>query len=113
MQLKSVDEIIKHSVCNGLYLQMIRQLNKDFESIIDKAIPENTEPNQLKRILSENLEYLLKSDVAAYQNLLYKIDVSEKKITSITTETIDEYVELVTLLVLQREWQKVWFRNKL
>lgn len=113
MQSKSIDEIIKISVQNDLYLKLIHQLNKDFAGIIDMAIPENTKPVQLKEILVKNLEYLLQQSVVNYQNLLYKIDVSEKKIASIITEKKEEYLESVTLLILQREWQKVWFRNKL
>ncbi len=113
MLLKSIGEIIANSIENDLYVKLIHQLNKDFTGIIDIAIPEAIEPIRLKLMLSEKIAYLLLHDLVAYQHLLYRIDVSEKKLTSIVTDKTEEYIEAVLFLILSREWQKVWFRNKL
>lgn len=113
MNITTVDELLAIAQNETLYEALIHQLNKDFSGIIDLAIPLSLAPIELKNILSKHIEYLLLKDIAGYQNLLYRIDISEKKIKSIETTKIESYVESVVFLILKREWQKVWFRNKL
>ena len=43
---------------------------------------------------------------------LYIIDVPEEQIKSLDGSDLVELAEQVAFLVLKREWQKVWFRNK-
>ena len=45
-------------------------------------------------------------------NLLYRIDISEKKIGDIGTSDFDQVVHIITFMILKKEWQKVWFRNR-
>lgn len=113
MNLTTVNELLEAAQNEALYKALIQQLNKDFSGIIDVAIPLSLSPIELKNTLSKHIEYLLLKDVAAYQNLLYRIDVSEKKIKSIEANETVMYIESVVFLILKREWQKVWFRNKL
>mgnify|MGYP003608609202 FL=1 len=49
---------------------------------------------------------------AEYLNLLYIIDVSEEQIKKLDGSDVFKLSEDVTFLILKREWQKVWFRNK-
>jgi len=113
MNLVNIDELLKFAQSEELYLALIHQINKDFSGVIDTAIPENSNPTQLKEVLVKNIEYLLLKDPAGFQNLLYRIDVSENKIKAISTNKTNEFVEVICYLILKREWQKVWFRNKL
>jgi len=48
-----------------------------------------------------------------YLNLLYIVDVSEEKIKQLDGSDAIQLSEQVTFLILKREWQKVWFKNKL
>jgi hypothetical protein len=49
---------------------------------------------------------------AEYLNLLYIIDVPEDQIKKLDGSDISELSAQVAFLILKREWQKVWFRNK-
>lgn len=55
---------------------------------------------------------LITTDFGTYLNFLYRVDIPEKALKSITEIEPGLIVKEVTLMVLQREWQKVWFRNK-
>ena len=47
-----------------------------------------------------------------YLNVLYIVDVSEKSIKEIQAIDPIEIADQVSFLILKREYQKVWFRNK-
>ena len=55
---------------------------------------------------------LIQFKFAEYLNLLYIIDVSEAEIKKLDGSDLIQLAEQVTFLILKREWQKVWFRNK-
>jgi len=44
--------------------------------------------------------------------LLYIVDVAEDQIKKLDGSDLVELSEQVSFLILKREWQKVWFRNK-
>lgn len=96
-----------------LYTKLIQQINKDFLlANIDLDFDPNILPSSLKYILHETIYKLVQEKFAEYLNLLYIIDVSEDKIKQLDGSDTLKLSEQVTFLVLQREWQKVWFRNK-
>lgn len=114
MQLPSTfSELISEAESLNLYKQLVKQLNKDLAlSNIDLSFNEDVLPSSLKFLLHEMLFKLIQERFMDYLNLLYIIDVSEKKIKTLDgTDTI-EMSEQVAFMILQREWQKVWFRNK-
>ena len=47
-----------------------------------------------------------------YLNLLHAVDVSENKIKSIDSEDSTDIAKYASYLILKREWQKVWYRNR-
>ncbi len=55
---------------------------------------------------------LITTDFGTYLNFLYRVDIPERAIKSITEIEPELIVKKVTLMVLQREWQKVSIRNK-
>ena len=96
-----------------LYQKLIKQLNKDFLlANIDLDFHEEVLPSSLKLLLHETVYKLIQEKFAEYLNLLYIIDVSELKIKALDGSDTLKLSEDVMFLILQREWQKVWFKNK-
>ncbi len=96
-----------------LYTNLIMQLNKDFlYANIDMDFEEDIEPHALKVTLHETVYKLIQEKFATYLNLLYIIDVSEEKIKQLNGDDMLKLSEQVSFLILQRIWQKVWFKAK-
>jgi len=96
-----------------LYKNLIKQLNKDFlYANIDLDFEEAISPESLKAALHEIVYHLIQEKFADYLNLLYIIDVSEEKIKELNGEDTLLLSQQVAFLILQREWQKVWFKHK-
>jgi hypothetical protein len=94
--------------------KLIAQINKDYNLANEPiAIPENKFPDDLKALSHEKTYCLIQHKFAEYLNLLYIIDVSEREIKKLNGSDISELSAQVVFLILKREWQKVWFRNKL
>jgi len=112
-QLKTIDEIIITSEGLQLYAKLILQLNKDFQrAAIEEAFSETIVPSELKTKLHKIVLQLIQNHYSEYLNLLYIIDVSEEKIKNIEGEDTGEISGKITYLILLREWQKVWFKEK-
>ncbi len=111
---KSADSLLSEAAGENLYLKLIEQINKDF-NLANEGIdfPMSTEPTALKVQLHEKIYRLIQYKFAEYLNLLYIIDVSEEQIKKLDGSDIAALSEQVAFLILKREWQKVWFRNKL
>jgi hypothetical protein len=110
---QSTDLLLSEAEKEALYLKLIEQLNKDF-NLANEAIdfPLSTSPNELKIQLHEKIYRLIQYKFAEYLNLLYIIDVSETEIKKLDGSDLVMLSEQVAFLILKREWQKVWFRNK-
>ncbi len=110
---KNTDLLLIEAQNENLYLKLIEQLNKDF-NLANEGVdfPMSISPNELKIQLHEKIYRLIQYKFAEYLNLLYIIDVSEDQIKKLDGSDLVSLSEEVTFLVLKREWQKVWFRNK-
>jgi len=109
----STDALLLEAENESLYLKLIEQLNKDFNLANDAVdFPKSTTPNELKIQLHEKIYRLIQYRFAEYLNLLYIIDVPENDVKSLDGSDIGELSRQVAFLILKREWQKVWFRNK-
>lgn len=107
------DELITIANNKNLYIKLIKQLNKDFLlANIDLDFDEAVLPTSLKYILHETIFRLIQEKFTEYLNLLYIIDVSEDKVRQLNGSDVVLLSEQVTFLILQREWQKVWYKNK-
>lgn len=96
-----------------LYKKLIIQLNKDLlYANIDLEFDEETLPTSLKLVLQEMVFHLIQNKFSDYLNLLYIVDVSESKIRALDGNDTLKLSEDVTFLILQREWQKVWYKAK-
>lgn len=114
MQLPTTFErLIEEANQLNLYKKLIKQLNKDLAyANIDLVFDQEILPTSLKLMLHETIYKLIQHKFSDYLNLLYIIDVSEKKVKALDGSDIIKLSEDVTFLILQREWQKVWFKNK-
>jgi len=114
MQLPATFEsLIKEANQLNLYKKLIEQLNKDFlYANIDLIFDEAVSPLNLKNKLHETIYRLIQEKFPDYLNLLYIVDISEKKVKALDGRNILKLSEEVTFLILQREWQKVWFKNQ-
>lgn len=107
------DVLISQAEEENLYFKLIEQTNKDFALANESLdVPTSIFPFDFKNRVQERIYFLIQHKFAEYLNLLYIIDVPEKDIKSLNGNDLVELSEQVTFLILKREWQKVWFRNK-
>ncbi len=110
----SLEKLLQEAEQENLYIKLIEQLNKDFNFANEPIdIPLQSTAMELKTILHEKIYKLIQFKFAEYLNLLYIIDVSEEEVKKLDGSDILELSKQVSFLILKREWQKVWFRNKL
>jgi hypothetical protein len=110
----STENLFAEAENENLYQKLIEQINRDFNLANEPIdIPEHTLPDDLKTLLHEKIYRLIQNKFAEYLNLLYIIDVSKDEIKKHDGSDISELSVQVAFLILKREWQKVWFRNKL
>jgi hypothetical protein len=109
----NADLLFQEAQKEALYLKLIEQINKDF-NLANEGIdfPMSISPKELKIQLHEKIFRLIQYKFAEYLNLLYIIDVSEDQIKKLDGSDLVILSEEVAFLILKREWQKVWFRNK-
>ncbi|SDG62900.1 hypothetical protein [Winogradskyella thalassocola] len=107
------EDLILEAEALQLYKNLIIQLNKDLlYANIDLEFDQETLPTSLKLIFQDTVFNLINSKFSDYLNLLYIVDVSEAKIRSLDGSDILKLSEEVTFIILQREWQKVWYKSK-
>lgn len=110
---KNTDLLLSEAEEENLYLKLIEQINKDFNLANESIdLPLTLSPDELKLQLHEKIYRLIQYKFAEYLNLLYIIDVSEEEIKKLDGSDLVVLAEDVAFLILKREWQKVWFRNK-
>jgi hypothetical protein len=109
----TTDLLFKEAEKESLYLKLVEQINKDF-NLANEGIdfPRSIVPAELKIQLHEKIYRMIQYKFAEYLNLLYIIDVSEDEIKKLDGSDLVILSENVMFLILKREWQKVWFRNK-
>ena len=107
------EDLISEAATLDLYQKLILQLNKDLlYANVDLEFDEETLPTSLKLVLHETIFHLIQNKFSDYLNLLYIIDVSELKIRALDGNDTLKLSEDVAFLILQREWQKVWYKAK-
>ncbi|MFA5556883.1 MAG: hypothetical protein AB7D46_05420 [Flavobacteriaceae bacterium] len=111
---QNTDLLLSKAQKESLYFKLIEQLEKDFtlaNQIIE--LKNDSSPFELKIELQSRVYNLIQHKFTEYLNLLYIIDVPEKEIKALTSVDLSELSEQISFLILKREWQKVWFRNRL
>lgn len=110
---ENTDLLLSEAQKEQLYTNLVEQVNKDF-TLANESLDfdSSVTPINLKLGVQDKVYSLIQHKFAEYLNLLYIIDVSEKEIKSLNGSDLAELAEQVTFLILKREWQKVWFRNR-
>ena len=112
-QPATIDALISQAEEEHLYFKLIEQVNKDFALANESIdVPTSIFPFEFKNLVQEKIYKLIQYKFAEYLNLLYIIDVPEDQIKKLDGTDVVELSEQVAFLVIKREWQKVWFRNK-
>lgn len=94
-----------------LYKALIIQLNKDLSlANVDLEFDNEVLPTSLMLIMKEEVYNLIQNKFTEYLNLLYIIDVAEAKVRELEGDDTIKISEDITFLILQREWQKVWYK---
>lgn len=96
-----------------LLKKLVQQINKDANlSGIDFNLNESFTLISIANELNELITDLIKNDFGSYLNFLYRIDISETDLINIQEIELTDLSKKVTILILKKEWQKVWFKNK-
>jgi hypothetical protein len=111
---KNIDHLIQVASDEFLYEQLIKQINKDF-NFANEALdfPLDVSPEILKNTLTRKIYDLLQYRFDVYLNVLYIIDVPEEIIKNLPGDDLATLAHQVSFLIAKREWQKVWFRNRM
>ena len=111
---KNAVELLQLVQREELFTRLIQQLNKDFLlTNLNTSFDISTTPDDLKEKLRSVLLHLIINQYDDYLNLLYRIDISEKELLKIKDDNLTEIVEQLIFVILKREYQNVWFKNKL
>ncbi len=111
---QNVPELLELVKEENLYTPLIQQLNKDFLlTNLNIKFEMDSTPGNLKKSLQAVLLDLITNRYDDYLNLLYRIDIAEKELLKIKGDQLPNIVEQITFLILKREYQKVWFKNRL
>ena len=106
-------DLLQNAQERQLYTKLVVQLKKDFGlANIPIDLANNVSPDNLKTFLHEKIYYLILEKFTVYLNLMYVIDVPEKAFKQIQMTDVVEVAEQVSFLVLRRELQKVWLKDK-
>ena len=107
--LQLIDQVQK----KNLLIKLVQQINKDANLVgLDFYLSENSTPQNILCNLQKLLINLINNNFSDYVNLLYRIDISEKEIVKLQGLEANVLTEKVAILILRKEWQKVWFKSK-
>lgn len=109
---KNTKELLNSITIENLIVQLIAQLNKDFQlANVAVSFDSKASPVQLKNELFDTLLNLINYHYDDYLNLLYRIDVPESELAKLKNDNLTTSIEEIAYLVLKREYQKVWFKH--
>ncbi len=99
---KNTDLLLSEAEKETLYLNLVQQINKDFNLANEEIdFPLSIAPNELKIQLHEKIYRLIQYKFAEYLNLLYIIDVSEEEIKKLDGSDLVQLAEQVSFLILK------------
>lgn len=112
----TAEALLAHAGELGLRPALFAQLRKDFERA-SVPFPLRDQPADgvtdaaWAQALQESLYRLLMERFDAYLNLMYAADVPERDFRDLHLTDAVDVARQVALVLLRREWQKVWMRR--
>jgi len=112
-EVQNSRQLLELSGNQALYESLVLQLQKDFTLANNPLnITSDIKSEELIKVLVEKIYFLMMERFQDYLNVLYVIDIPEKEFQNIDITDTVEVSEQMAFLILKREFQKVWFRNK-
>ncbi|NCP21679.1 MAG: hypothetical protein COZ76_08720 [Flavobacteriales bacterium CG_4_8_14_3_um_filter_35_10] len=106
-------KLFSKSLSANLYQHLIVQLNKDLLlGGINLKFDSKIAPLDLVNQLQVAIENLVKNNYQTFNQFMYTLDVSEKKINDISETELSKLVLKLTELVLERLMQKVVLKQQ-
>lgn len=105
-----------HSKINNQALldQLKHQLNKDFYRAVNvEIVPSDATFLEIISSIEIELKKIVENNPSKLSVLLYLIDIQETEVDQNLKENPNQMIEVLTYLILKRECQKVYFKNKL
>ncbi len=94
--------------------QLIDQINKDFYRATQvEAVPLEATVHEIVINVEIALKEIIHRDASKISTLLYLVDVPEIEVEQYLSATTENLLSVVTFLILKREFQKVYLRNKI
>ena len=94
--------------------QLLQQLQKDFvhSDIFRTADPDTVKGDEIYDLVHTHVKELMKRNYGELANTFYRIDIGEKQLRdALNEDKTKEESEVITILILKRELQKVVYRN--
>ena len=88
--------------------EVVLELNK-----VQFALPRLAKSNdELKKLLSEQLDYLIKNNFSRLVYVLYRLDISEKKLKELLSTNADvPAADIIAEMIIERQLQKIAARK--
>lgn len=97
----------------GLFQDLLEQIRKDFElSGLSISIENEMKASELPKLLYSRIHQLILHNFNGYLQLLYRVDVPESSLQINNIVNTEDFAKKATLLLLKREWEKVYYRNR-
>ncbi|MGG9970999.1 hypothetical protein ACQ33O_04315 [Ferruginibacter sp. SUN002] len=87
---------------------IIQNINKDLAI----ALPENTSFEELRKLLAEHINFLIKTNFEKLVSILYRIDVSEPKLKQLLQETTEDAGNVIADTIIERQLEKIKSRQQ-
>lgn len=110
LHLKNGD-LQKYLQENELFENCIKQIRKDMNLDLQHLLQEKEGYAILFEEMKAFIHYNLKNPTPEFFNMLYKIDISEKRLKQALSMNIDDPIAKISQMIIEREVQKVIFRK--
>ena len=87
-------------------------MNSELVHIVNESFSLQATENDYLKILSDKINFLIVSDFNKLISILYRTDISEKKLQLLLAENVGEDAgKLIALLFIERQLQKIRSRR--
>ena len=87
----------------------VAQINKDFPQEV-QPIQNTADTEQIYFALRDRISFLVKECKRTIPQYIYQVDLPENSVNQVFSTTLEQAIDNLTLMVLEREAQKVYLR---